>query len=554
MKTKTYRRWVVIGGVVLAGILAFFLLFVNVLLEPMLRKKLHTIIIQGSDSLYTYSLGRLNANFLGGNVTVENLEINVDSSHYHKLQQRDALPALTIELTLKRGHVKGVGILPLLFGKKINIHEIYTGDANIRLLRHLHNKEEAPATRREPLWKAMQPAVTSIGINRIKLDGVKLLYKNSDTSEAMKLQFDRFDALLKDIRVDSASYIDSTRVGFAKSVFLKFHDLKFRTADSSYKMKAEWITYSSQDHSIQVDGFKLQPTMEKVDYYKAYPVQDALYYVEFDRVRFANVNLVAFIRKNIVSADSILMDHPILTVYQDGTQERIVESKIGKYPHQKLLKAGATVQIKNIAMRNGVITYTQKNALRGEEGTLRLANVNLAVNNATNDPRWISANHLCTAHVSGTILQKSPIQGVFRFYLDSTNGRFDFDGSIRNVTAAQINPLATSLSNVVVPSVAIRQLNFQVKGEDFTATSNVQMLYNNLVLSFRKTDKETGETTTRKFITKLVNRYAIRTSNPGTDGIERKATNATIHRLTTQGFFGVIWKSVFNGMQDIMMK
>jgi hypothetical protein len=42
--------------------------------------------------------------------------------------------------------------------------------------------------------------------------------------------------------------------------------------------------------------------------------------------------------------------------------------------------------------------------------------------------------------------------------------------------------------------------------------------------------------------------------NPGNDGIERTAQNTRVARLTTQSFFGLIWKTIFAGMQDVMMK
>ena len=56
-----------------------------------------------------------------------------------------------------------------------------------------------------PLWKAIQSNIKSISIDKINLDGVKLLYRNADTSESVKLQFDRCEALFKNVRIDSAA-------------------------------------------------------------------------------------------------------------------------------------------------------------------------------------------------------------------------------------------------------------------------------------------------------------------------------------------------------------
>jgi hypothetical protein len=104
------------------------------------------------------------------------------------LKQRKALPSLTIQLALGKGHIKGVGLISVLFGKKIIIEEIMTRQANIRLSRHINKQETVKDN--PPLWKAMQPSIKSIVVRHIKLDGIKFLYKNADTSESVKLQFD----------------------------------------------------------------------------------------------------------------------------------------------------------------------------------------------------------------------------------------------------------------------------------------------------------------------------------------------------------------------------
>ncbi|HEU4904328.1 MAG TPA: hypothetical protein VFT06_16090, partial [Flavisolibacter sp.] len=145
----------------------------------------------------------------------------------------------------------------------------------------------------------------------------------------------------------------------------------------------------------------------------------------------------------------------------------------------------------------------------------------------------------------------SPIKASFRFYLDSAEGRFDVKGHIGPVNAAQINPIATRLANIVVPTVQISSLDFFVRGEDYEATSDVQMQYSNLSLIFRKRDEETGANKTRKFLTKILNRYAI---NPSNNGSGVRAEDVRVARLTTQSFFGIIWKAVFEGMQRIMLK
>jgi hypothetical protein len=440
----------------------------------------------------------------------------------------------------------------LLFNKKISIKEILSQDADIVLLHHI--KEDDAPQNTLPLWKTLEPSIKSITIDRINLDGVKLLYKNADTSEAVKLQFDKCVALFDDIRIDSVASADTSRIAFAKVISMQFNELKFRTPDSSYKMKAGAITYSSKSQTLELQDFKLQPTREeKEDFYKAASTQQSMNVIEFDKVKLTRLRLDRFIYNNIIAADSLLIDHPIISIYNDKSYPPALESKIGRYPHQLLLKAASTIMINAINVRDADLTYTEKAAKTGQEGKLALRKMNIIISNVTNDSNQIKQNPKCVATLQGNILESSPLSARFVFYLDSANGRFDASGTVKNVTANQLNILAEPLANTSLKSFDLHQLDFSMKGDDFSATGNVRMLYNNLFIVLRKTDDETGATKTNKFLTKMLNRFTIHESNPG-GGTERMATNATRVRVSSQAFFGLVWKTIFAGMQNVMMK
>ena len=252
----------------------------------------------------------------------------------------------------------------------------------------------------------------------------------------------------------------------------------------------------------------------------------------------------------LAEADSVFFQNPTLSVYQDKLGQRSYESKIGKYPHQLLMKASTVIDIKKFVARNMQIAVTEKDEITREEGTINLSDINLTVANVVNDPVLVKQNPVSTAEAEGKIIG-SPIKAAFRFYLDSAGGRFDVKGRIGAVSAAQINPISTRLANIEVPSMQIALLDFFVRGEDYGATSDVQMRYSELALIFRKRDEATGTNKTRKFLTKLLNRYAINPSSPPGGAI---AINVKVARLTTQTFFGIIWKAVFEGMQRVMLK
>lgn len=549
---RSLKRLGIIAGILLLLGFSTLIVLANFYVEPVLRKRLHTLIIDGSDSLYTYKLGSLNIHLFGGNLEVNNLQISIDSNRYHFLENRNALPAMVMQLDVQKASIKGIGIFSLLFSKKILIEEISSKDADIRLLRNF--KKEDTSTRvtenKAPLWKTLQPAIKDIAVDKIKLEGIKLLYRNTGGPDAAKLEFDRCDAEFDNIRIDSAAITDTGRIGYVENFSLKLHDLKFRTSDSTYKLKAQWITYNSADRLLQIDSFKLQPTLEEDK--RLDSLRKSWYTVTFDKVNFMGLRLDRYLRFNRAEADSVVFQNPKLAIYQDKQAFKSYKSKIGKYPHQQLLNADAIIDIRKFIVQNMQIDVTEKHEESRKEGTIELRDLNISVQNIVNDPALIRQNPVTTATAAGKLIG-SPIQADFRFYLDSAEGRFDVNGSLNNVTAKQINPLSLTLASIEVPSATIESLRFFVRGQDYGADAAVQMRYSNLSIVFLKRDKETGSLSTRGFLTKLLNNYAIYNSNPAS-GAERKAENIKTARLTTQSFFGVIWQAVFAGMQNIILK
>ena len=547
VKRKKLRRIIFI----LSGVLLFFIAVVfflaNFYVEPVLRKRLDTLVVEGSDSLYSYTLADLHINFLGGNIGVHDLQVRLDSTKYNQLKSRGKLPALTMQIDVNRAHIKGLGIFALLFNKKIVIDEISSEDADIRINRYLRQKDTVQEEKETvPLWKAIRPRLKDVVVHKIRLDGIRLLYKNEEGDEG-KLQFDRCDALFENIRVDSTAVLDTSRIGYVKNFSFKLNDLKFRTTDSTYKLKAEWITYNSEKRLLEVDSFKIQPTLRVAD--RDDSLRKSWYTVTLDKVSFMGLRLDRYLRLNRAEADSVIFQKPVLAVYQDMSALKTYQSKIGKYPHQLLVNARAVIDIKKFIAHDMAVAVTEKHEVTGEEGTINLSDINLSVSNIVNDPVRIRQNGVSRAEAEGKIIG-SPIRASFLFYLDSAGGRFDVKGRIGATTAAQINPISSRMANIEVPSVNISSIDFFVRGQDYEATADVQMVYNNLSIIFRKRDMEKGTNTTRKFLTNLLNRYVINPSNNG----ERVATKVRAPRLTTQSFFGIIWRAVFEGMQQIMLK
>ncbi len=197
--------------------------------------------------------------------------------------------------------------------------------------------------------------------------------------------------------------------------------------------------------------------------------------------------------------------------------------------------------------------YTERSDVTLQEGTFTIKDVNILISNVTNDSAQIKRNSKCIAVMDGIILGKSPLNVTYTFHLDSTKGEFETKGVIRDVAASQLNGLAVPMANVRLESFNMHELYFYIKGDDLSTSGNISMLYDNLVVTFLKRDSETGKTSEKGFLTKIVNKYTIKSGNPTAGTVARTANGVQRARILNQSFFGFIWNTIFNGMQNIIL-
>nr|MBA2746493.1 hypothetical protein [Flavisolibacter sp.] len=242
---------------------------------------------------------------------------------------------------------------------------------------------------------------------------------------------------------------------------------------------------------------------------------------------------------------------PEVRVYHDRTQERNFKTKVGNYPHQLVLGASVPLHIRAIGLQNAAITYTEKSDITGLEGEVKVRDLQLYFTNLTNKPALIQKDPVMKAEGKGNILG-SPITALFNFHLDSSNGQFNVKGQVGNMKGAQLNVISVPLAQIQINSLQIHKVDFAITADDNNGYCNLDMTYNDFSITIKEISRDEGTRESRGFISKAVNRFIVYNHNP-LNGNTRVARGAKFMRLNDQSFFGMVWRSIFAGMQEIML-
>jgi hypothetical protein len=551
---KRTRKLLISACIALVALAVSFQVFIDRWLRPVIKERLETLIVTGSDSLYNFQSDDIDVSFWRSAVTITNLHIKVDSVRYTQREKAGNLPALTVEINLAKGAATDIRLLRLALDKKISIGSILSKNADITLSRHFRKSNKKPENTPDiPLWKLLHPDIRSIKIDRIILNDINLNYSNADSATAFHWKFEHCSASIDDTKIDSISTADTSRILFTKDIAIIFNNVKLQTPDALYAIEAKRIHFSSQKEILVAEDFQLHTALSRQATYRKLGYDKDLFSLQVPKFTLKNFQLPSWINKNSLHIGTLELSRPSVHVYKDRTVKNDSRPKTGKYPHQLLAQAPFTIHVGQVKVSNGVVTYTEKNQKSEKEGKLVFQKLEGTINNITNDEHEIKKNARCVADIRGLFMDQSPLHTIFTFYLDKTGeGLFDLSADMANISAAELNPVTIPLAQTAVKSFDINRFHFFMKGSESKGTGTLSMTYRNLNVELQKINED-HTLKEKKFLSFIINKLVIYPENPMKDK-ERKATGIIEKRKPAKSFFSLIWKTLFASTKEITIR
>lgn len=551
-KRRSVLKKILIGvAIVLVLAVIAFQVFITRYLPSMVKDRLADIIVKGSDSLYRFEVGKFDVSFWGGSVHFSDLRITIDTNRYKKLADAKKLPPLTFQATLPQGSVDGIGLRALIFSKKIDVKRIRFKSADVHLARHFRTSDTTSGTD-EPLWKLIQPNIRSINIASVRCDDLKMTYQNVDSATSFRWAFDKCNIAFSDIRVDSSSYNDSSRLLFAKNVALTADDIKMKTPDGLYYLFADHIAYTSGDRSLLVKKFDFHPTMNQQQFNKHWGYEHEIYKLKIPELKLKNFQLPQWVSYNRLRVDTVELTSPSINVHMDRNPRDNPYSKKGKYPQQLLQKAPFSLHIKRLKATDATMTYTETNNATQLTGKLLFPSLNGVIDNITNDSAALTRSSECVANIRGGVMRTGTIHAIFRFNLRDRAGAFSVNATISNLNAAQLQPLFKAMTATDIQSFNMQTLQYSMSGNENMGRGNLKMRYSDMDILINKVEDDKSFNK-RGFLSFLANRFVIYKENPHDDE-ERVATNIPMQRDATRSFFNLIWKTLYTSAGEIVLR
>ena len=317
----------------------------------------------------------------------------------------------------------------------------------------------------------------------------------------------------------------------------------FNTSNNLYKVDVGNFVINNINSSIKLKHLFLKPLLTEAEFVRESKFQKDQYNLGFNDLNLSGVNI-----KELISDKKLEIEHisvqPVIKVFNDRTLPFDTASKVGKYPHQLLLKLGIPVYIKSLQVVNGTVSYRERGLKSGKVGNVFFNNINATVQNITNVPSRIKQNPVLRLNATARFLDKAALTTEWQLMLNSTDGSFKINGELGSMNATELNAITEPLGMASVKEGQVNRVVFSEDGTNTKAAGDILFLYHNLKVDLLKKDDHDDQLKTKGLISFLANTL-IKNQNTSLDNHKQ----VVFKRDVNKSFFNLIWKTVFTGVK-----
>lgn len=533
---------------VLAAIIAgiFFYLRQHKLqdFEPVIKEKLSKLVLDASHGLYHLEIGELHADVITSKITLVNAHLRPDTLVYAQMEKIQKAPNDLFDVTISQLSINDIVPADFIANKAINLGRLFINKPVVTVMHKKQPYNLPDIDSNKTVYQQIQKDISSIKIDTLILQNIDFIHINK-TKKNKETRLSNVKVVFSDILVDSSSQFDRERVLFAKNCLINLKDYKLNTSDSLYRFAVGDIDVQTKPQIMQLKKVQFVPRISVNNFYRKVGHQQDRFELSFNEVNFIKIDWWDMLAEESFLVDKVQLQNGSLKVYNDKSQPIDARSKVGKYPHQLLMKLPVLLKVNTLAINNLDLSYTELNPKSGKKGTLYFDNIDGLITNITNDPDEIKHNKFIKVAAKATFMKHVQVKAGFLFDLTKhKNGNFTVTASMGALKGQALNDITVPLGLLKINSIDIKGLDVSMKGDNYKANGTVKLLYNDLNITALKAADDTLKK--RGLLSFIANNFVIKKENP-MSGRPVRIESAYFQRNIQRSFFNLVWKTIFTG-------
>ena len=514
-------------------------------LEPYFKQKINDLVMKASGGLYHLTIEKLETNVVNSKIILLNAHLYPDTAVYALLEKQQKAPNDIFEVSIHQLAINDITPSSFVGSNTIELGRLFIDNPVVKVWhkKHAYNvSDEGDSSK--TVYQLIQKDVKRIKIDSILLNNVSFIYTNRSRQD-QQTRLLNVKLVFSDILMDSTTQFDRQRFFFTKTGLISLKDYAIKTGDSLYRITMQDIQIQTHTRSIQVSQLKFTPRLSRDKFYNRVKSSKDIYDVAIGQVNLLDIDWWTSIAEESLLIHRVDVKNGDINIYKDRTKPAETDLKVGKYPHQLLMKAPLQMKIDWIQLSNINLAYTELNPKSGKKGTVHFSRINSTISHITNIPEEVKRNAFCRIQARAFFMKKAPMKAEFLLdLLNYQKGNFSVNASMGAIKGTDLNDITIPMGLVKINSASIKSLEASIKGNNYSAAGTVKLLYNDLNITALK---DAGDTLKkRKFLSFIANTFVLKKENPK-EGQPARIENAGFQRDAHKSFFNLVWKTIFTG-------
>lgn len=546
---KPVWKWIIGVIVILLIIVAGAAWYLSRHWKPILDTQLKAAVVNSSDSLYRIEYDGLAFNLITGNASIENLRLTADTAVYARMELQQQAPDNVYNLRIANLRIRGFHPRRILTDRKLNIGDIIIDTPSIHIVNTYHSYNDTVTTQKDTrtLYQRISNTLRELRVENIFLNDIQFKFSKRTDSTVNETALNNLNVKVTDMLIDSLSQFDSTRFFHTRAVDVDVPGFRYETPDSFYYVSFDRLQLASGKKQLTLKGLKYAPRMSRAEFYKRKQQAKDMSIIVFPLIRLENIDLQRLVQSQRIYAGSLHLDSGTVSISNDLRYPKHPTNKIGKSPHQQLMKMKQPIKIDSVVLNNVNISYAEIGRKYKKEGKITFDRASGVIKNVTNDTLALTANQIMEADLTAYIMNTSKLDVRFTFDMLDKKGGHTYKGTLGPTNGTVFNRILTPLLNAEVANANIKGLSFDVTADDRRARGSLRFDYNNMGLRLLTPPGE--EKKSMKVASFLANSFIINDSNPDANGVYHTGRINYV-RPETYSFFKTLWQSLLQGIKE----
>ncbi|HTM91014.1 MAG TPA: hypothetical protein VL095_01245, partial [Flavisolibacter sp.] len=513
-------------------------------LKPKLIEKLQQLVKQGSGGLYNLFIHELKPDILKSTVSISKASLVPDTAALKQLEQSKQLPDAIFRIKTDSIWIDGLGIKDILSKDVIDVKTIHIHRPTIDV--YSKKRSSANAGDSKTLYQRLTDQMKHIGIGKVIIQNGTLVHHNLEKNKNTK--FNDIAINLTNIVIDSTTQFDKKRFLFAKDAELTLKNYAVPTSNNLYTFKVGVISIKATQQLLVARNISLKPHYNKQEFQNHIQTQRERFDISIPSVEFQTTDWWSLINNETLIATSAQINKADVRVYLDRRKPS-GGTDMKSFPHQLIMKLPLKIAINKIKVNDLDLVYEEFSKLSNQAGKLYVDNLQGTISNFTNIPAVIKRNGVMKVSATGLFMHAAPTELTLSFDLANYNtGAFSASlKSQKGFNGPIVNPIAEPLGAFRIKRGELKELTASISGDNYKASGEVVMLYNDLHITPLKQDPQNPGELKKKSVTSFIaNTFVLKDENPSKDGQVRKEKAEFTRKSGT--FFNTIWKTTFIGI------